>query len=50
LGKLRNYLSNPDPLLMDGLLLVTSAVRPETDRVKYITIVQDIAEDMLTDS
>lgn len=49
LGKLRNYLSNPDPLLMDGLLLVTSALRPETDRVKYITIVQDIAEDMLTD-
>ena len=49
LNKIRSYLSNPDPLLMDGLLLITSAVKPETDKVKYITIVQDIADDMLTD-
>lgn len=49
LRRLKNYLSNPDPLLMDGLLLVTEAIRPEIDKVKYISMVQDIADDMLAD-
>jgi regulator of sirC expression with transglutaminase-like and TPR domain len=49
LKKIKNYLLNPDPLLLDGLLLVTSAIRPDTDKVKYITIIQDIADDMLTE-
>lgn len=45
--KIESYTSNPDPLLLDGLLLVTSSFEPDLDKIKYLTIVQDIADEML---
>lgn len=47
LKKLKGYLSNPDPLLMDGLLLVTSAIYPKLDMFFYMNIVQDIADEIV---
>ncbi len=47
LRRLKNYLDNPDPLLLDGLLLVSNALDLNLDKVKYLTIVQDIADEIL---
>ena len=50
LRRLKNYLDNPDPLLLDGLLLVSNALDLNLDKVKYLTIVQDIADEILLES
>ena len=47
LKKLKLYLSNPDPLLMDGLLLVTSALEPKLDKYYYMNIVQDMSDEIV---
>ena len=47
LKKLKLYLSNPDPLLMDGLLLVTSALDPKLDKYYYMNIVQDMSDEIV---
>src|SRR5574344_2719559 len=36
LRRLKNYLDNPDPLLLDGLLLVSNALDLNLDKVKYL--------------
>jgi len=47
LKRLESYLDNPDPLLLDGLLLVSNALEPDLDKIKYLSIVQDIADEIL---
>lgn len=47
LKRLKSYLDNPDPLLLDGLLLVSNALEPDLDKIKYLSIVQDIADEIL---
>ncbi len=50
LKRLKSYLDNPDPLLLDGLLLVCNALEPDLDKIKYLSIVQDIADEILLEA
>lgn len=46
-SKLNEYNSNPDPLLIDGLLLVSQALEPSLDRQFYKDSIQEMSDEML---